>query len=110
MKPRQKSEHMAAKYYRDWAVKKDVSEDASKDLKQVVEQVLESLEVAGPSLALAFKWQRMLSDRPEKVWHQIRTLKRMCIDLGLTDEDFNPLDPQGDIEDAIRESESAPVI
>ena len=39
----------------------------------------------------------MMSDKPEKVWHQIRTLKRLCVELGLTDEDFNPADPQDDL-------------
>lgn len=90
MAPRRRgsSEAPSLKHYRDWSTARDMSKDAQTDLGGIIKQAVTALAVGKKPFKQACEWRRMAS---VKAVAQINDLRQLCYELGITDENFRPL-------------------
>lgn len=104
MAPRKKAEDsasLAVKHYRAWSTAREVVKEGNDDLGIAVKQAIEALNCSKWAFKQAAELRRM---KETKACARIKELKQLCQDLGLTDENFKPV--QGDIEDVIASTEA----
>lgn len=95
-------ENKFLKHWHLWSQARSEAKDASTGLGEIVKAAIEDLNIGKKPFKIAAELRRQDAVKASAF---IRDLKKACIEMGVADENFDPV--QTDLEDAIKNTPPA---